>query len=145
MFPQAKFVHIHRDPYAVFQSSQRTFDISLDHHRLQCRVPGDVDDWILRTYRTMYDVFFEERGLIPAGHYHEVCFEELERDPVGQMRTVYEALDLPSFATVEPALRDYVSSVAGYQKNEYPALPDDLRGQIARRWQPSFQEWGYST
>ena len=96
MFPQARFVHIHRDPYAVFASSRRTFRVNglmngLQHPR------GDDEDWVLGQYRAMYDAFFEERGLIPAGHFHEVGFERLEADPIGEVGRIYEALGLPDF------------------------------------------------
>jgi hypothetical protein len=43
----------------------------------------------------VFEVFFEERGLIPPGHLHEVCFEELEEDPIGQLQMLYERLDQP--------------------------------------------------
>jgi hypothetical protein len=143
LFPQARFVHIHRNPYAVFPSSRKTFQVALEMHRLQRR-PDEWDEWILRQYRTMYDVFFEERSLIPAGHFHEVCYERLEEDPVGEVRRVYEALSLPDFGQVEPALRRYVGSIAGYRKNEFPELLAELRKRIADEWRPCFEEWGYS-
>ena len=69
----------------------------------------------------MYDAFFEERGLIPAGHFHEVGFERLEADPIGEVGRIYEALGLPDFGHVEPALRRYVDSIAGYRKNAFSA------------------------
>jgi hypothetical protein len=37
----------------------------------------------------MYEVFFEERKLIPQGNLVEVRFEQLEEDPLGQLRRVY--------------------------------------------------------
>ena len=91
----------------------------------------------------MYDAFFEERGLIPPGQYHEVRFEELEADPIGQMQRVYEALDLPAFSQARPALERYVDGVRGYRKNEFPELPVALRRRIADAWRPCFEEWGY--
>jgi hypothetical protein len=90
-------------------------------------------------------VFFEERGLIPKGHFHEVGFEALEADPVAQMRKLYEALGLPDFGPVEPVLRRYLGSVAGYQKNRFPELAPDVRTRIAREWRRCFDEWGYPT
>jgi omega-hydroxy-beta-dihydromenaquinone-9 sulfotransferase len=145
MFPQARFVHIHRDPYAVFPSSRRTFRVNSELNGLQRtrEREDEFDDWILRQYRALYDAFFEERGLIPAGHYHEVGFEGLESDPIGEVGRIYEALDLPDFRHVEPELRRYVDSIAGYTKNTFPSLPADLRRRIANEWRPCFEEWGY--
>ena len=106
---------------------------------------SDVDECTLRQYREVYDVFFEERGLIPKGHFHEISFEALEADPIGQVRGIYEALALPNFGHVEPALRGYLDTIAGYRKNTLPDLPADVRSRVIREWRRCFDEWGYPT
>ena len=73
------------------------------------------------------------------------CILSIEQDPLGQVRRIYEALDLPDFAHVEPRLREYVDSIAGYKKNEFPELATDLRERIAHEWRQCFDEWGYPT
>lgn len=144
MFPGAKFVHIHRDPYATFQSCLHLYEKILPYIRLQ---RTDRFDWagrVFRQYNEMYDAFFEERGLIPPGDLHEVGFEELEKDPVGEVRKAYAALGLPDFGEVEPELRRYVASIAGYRKNAHRELPPDLRRRVAAEWRRGFDEWGYA-
>jgi omega-hydroxy-beta-dihydromenaquinone-9 sulfotransferase len=143
LFPGAKFVHVHRDPYAVFQSTRHTVQKVAPLMALQRPDYGDVDERALRQYREVYDVFFEERGLIPKGHFHEVRFEALEADPVGQVRGIYEALGLPDFRQAEPALWRYVESLSGYRKNTLPELPAGMRQRIAGEWRRCFEEWGY--
>jgi hypothetical protein len=145
MFPDARFVHVHRDPFAVFQSSRRTFLVNFEWQRLERPRLDDLDDWILRQYREMYDAFFAERDLIPAGRFHELRFEDLEKDPVGQLRATYEALGLPDFAVAAPAVETYVASLAGYRRNTFPELPGSLRQRIAQEWKPCFEAWGYPT
>jgi hypothetical protein len=143
MFPGARFVHIHRDPRVVFQSARRTLEVNIRWHRLQRPRLDDFDDWVIRHYREMYDAFFEERHLIPRGRLHDVAFEALEKDPVGEVRRTYEGLGLPDFRVVEPDLRSYVASLAGYRKNTFPDLPGPLRARLAREWRACFEEWGY--
>ena len=104
-----------------------------------------LDDWVLAQYRTMYESFFEERGLIPAGQFHELSFEELEEDPVGQVQNLYSALGLPDFTETMPALHDYVHSIRGFQKNVFPTLDFKRRRRIAQEWRFCFKEWGYPT
>jgi hypothetical protein len=143
MFPGAKFVHIHRDPFTVFQSFVHTHETGLPFGRLQRTDRFDWVERVIRQYKDLYDAFFEQRALIPPGRFHEVRFDQLDRDPIGQLRKLYEALGLPDFARVEPALRRYVESQKGYRKNVFPALRPDLHWRVATEWRRCFDEWGY--
>ena len=144
LFPNAKFIHIHRNPVPVFQSTRRTFQIMVHWHNLQRTEVPDLDDWLIRQYRTMYDAFLEDRSKIPARQYCEVAFEQLERDPIGEIRKIYQTLDLPDFAVFEPALQKYTDSLAGYKKNTFPELDANLKTRLLREWEKYFAEWDYS-
>jgi hypothetical protein len=143
VFPGAKFVHIHRNPYVVYQSVKRLRLRFYENLPFQRPDVARLHERILRHYAVMYDAFFEEGGLIPSGAYCEVGFEELEKDPVGEMRRVYEELGLPGFEAARPALEAYVASLAGYQKNEHAELPPVVRADVARAWRRCFDEWKY--
>lgn len=145
IFPQAKFVHIHRDPYAVFLSTRYMLAVNFGLHCLQHPRLHDLDEWILQQYRKMHDVFFEERSLIPAGNYYEVCFEELEQDPVGEVERIYDALSLPDFSQTKSEVQRYADSINGFQKNQFPKLDSALRGRIAEEGRMCFEQWGYPT
>ncbi|MGE5191928.1 MAG: sulfotransferase family protein [Deltaproteobacteria bacterium] len=144
MFPRARFVHIHRHPCTVFRSTQHYFDTAVWYTYLQRPKRETVDRGILDRYTAMYDSFFEYRGLIPPGNFHEMSFEDLERVPLAEMRRLYEALSLPGFDAVEPRLKGYLASLDGYKRNEYEELSSALRETVATEWRRSFDEWGYS-
>ncbi len=91
----------------------------------------------------MYDAYFEERGLIPEGRFCEVAFEDLEREPVGVVGSIYGALGLSGFEELRPRLEVYLASIASYRKNRHDELPEPLRRRIAHDWVRSFDEWGY--
>jgi hypothetical protein len=118
--------------------------VNFSMHCLQRPPTGEeLDEWIVRQYRAMHDAFFEERDLIPPGQYHELRFDELEADPIGQMERVYDALGLGEFSQARSALERYMDGIRGYQKNEFPALSAALRRRIADAWRPCFEQWGY--
>jgi hypothetical protein len=143
LFPDARFVHIRRDPYAVFRSTRHMIRAVHPLFRLQeCPAP-DGDDGIISVYTEIYNAYFEEQGLIPEGRLCEVGFEELEREPVGVVRLIYESLWLSGFEDLQPRLEDYLASIAGYRKNRHDELPEPLRRRIANEWGRSFDEWGY--
>jgi hypothetical protein len=143
LFPEAKFVHIHRNPFDVLRSTMHMVRTLRPWWALQRPDYGGLEVHTLRQYREAVEVFFEERELIPKGHLHEMRFEALEADPIGQLRAMYEALSLPDFEHVEPALRRYLAGLVGYRKNTLPELPADLRSRVAKEWRRCFEEWGY--
>jgi hypothetical protein len=146
LFPDARFLHIHRNPYAVFQSTQRQTRVSIATMALQPLVEErHITDMVLERFTLMYEAFFEERSLIPAGRFHELSFEDLEKDPVGELRRSYDALGLSGFDAVQPSLERYVDSQARYRKNTYPDLSPSLRQEVGRAWRRNFEEWGYAT
>lgn len=144
MFPDARFVHIHRDPYRVFQSQRHFFDTAAWYTYLQKPEKSTIDEGILQRHESMYDAYFEDLPLISADRFCELRFADLEADSVGQVRTIYQQLSLEGFESLEPKLRAYAESTAGYQKNEFPALDEATRDLVAKRWRRSFTTWGYA-
>lgn len=143
-FPNAKFIHIRRNPYVVFRSTQRLYDTAILPHGLQASPgPEFAISGILRRYKEMYDAFFADRALIPAGHYTEIAFEDLEQDMVGAVAQAYEAVGLSGFRQLEPKLRAYVESQKDYEKNKHPQIEEGLRQRIYTTWQAAFDEFGY--
>lgn len=143
MFPQAKYILIHRDPYAVFQSTKHTSQLVAPLWRLQKHTDIDIDETILQRNQKIFEAFFRDRGLIPAHQYCEVGFSELEMDPISQIRRIYENLELGEFNKVEPQLRIFVSVMQGYRKNAHPSIPENIRLRIRREWRCWFEEWNY--
>ena len=144
LFPDARFVHVHRNPYEIYQSGMHTILRVQPVWALQRPdTPGAIEHWVLNNYKEAYDAFFDERPLVPAGRFHELGFAALQADPLGELRKTYEALGLPDFAETEPAVRGYIDSIAGYKKNKYADLPDEVRQKVAGFWSRSFTEWGY--
>jgi hypothetical protein len=143
LFPDARFVHIRRNPYAVFQSNKQGRLAVRPYMRLQRDYLEQLETRILQRYQKMYDAFFEEQKLIPEGQFHEVAFEDVEKDPVGQVRAVYEKLNFPSFGDAEAPLRAYVASLGSYKKGKHPELPPALRCEIANVCRRNFEKWGY--
>jgi hypothetical protein len=144
VFPDAKFVHIHRNPYDVFLSSRYLMQTAATWSTLQRTDQSGLEENTLKQYEEVFDAFFEERDLIPAGRLHEIRFEHLEADPLGELKKLYDALQLGDFAEAEPAVRSYLDSIAGYEKNCFREIESPWKSEVARRWRRCFDEWGYA-
>jgi len=143
MFPKARFVHIVRNPYELYPSTIKTWKRMSSFHGLQVPRCVGLEEQVFRVFEHMYEVFEEDRKLIGAGQFCQVRYEELVRDPIGQMQQVYAALGLDRFELVRPALDEYVSRTAGYRPNRHQLDPQ-LRQQINRRWRAYFDNYDYA-
>jgi omega-hydroxy-beta-dihydromenaquinone-9 sulfotransferase len=146
LFPNARFLNIHRHPYDVFRSNVHTLLTASPWWQLQRMNYGDenaIHARILCLMRTLFEAYFAQRSLIPAGRLHEIAYNDLERDPIGELRAAYKALDLPDFREVEPAVTTYLNSLTDYKKNTFAELIPDLRRRIYGEWRPCFDEWDY--
>lgn len=143
LFPDARFVHIHRHPYEVFRSFQHYYDTATWYTYLQRPDRSQIDETILTRYVELHEALWADIPRIPAGRFHELAFDDLERDPVGEMKKVYAGLGLGGFEAAEPALTAYVATLDGYAKNDFSTLPPALRARVAHAWRASFERWGY--
>ncbi|HTQ40158.1 MAG TPA: sulfotransferase, partial [Pirellulales bacterium] len=108
LFPGAKIVHIVRDPAVIFPSTRRLW-VSLDaaqgfqhpHYR-------DLDEYVFSAFERMYRGFNRQRAAIPDNQICELKYEDLVRDPIGQLRRIYEQLELGDFEAVRPAMEKHV-------------------------------------
>ena len=142
LFPDAKFIHIYRNPYNVFRSTVFLYKTVLPRSQVQEISPDRVEAYILRFYTLLMQKFLAQKTLIPPGNLVEVRFEDLEEAPLDQLRRIYESLGLPGFAEAEPAFRAYIDSVTGYLKNEY-AVTDDVIEKVNQHWRFAIDAWGY--
>lgn len=142
MFPDARFVHIVRDPFVVFPSTMNLWKRLYRDQGVQVPRYEGLEEHVFETLTRMYAAFEADKGLVPQGRMAEVRYEDLVRDPVGRMKSVYESLELGEFDKVQPAFEEYAQTHKDYKTNEY-ALPEELRDRIARRWSRYATTYGY--
>jgi hypothetical protein len=143
LFPNAKFIHIYRNPYNIFRSTQHLYRVVMERAQLQEIDLSEHENWVLRFYRQLMQKLLADKALIPAGSLVEVKYEDLDKEPLAQLRKIYETLSLPGFTEAEPTFRAYLDSIAGYQKLAHKTLDDSAITKINRNWQFAFDALGY--
>jgi omega-hydroxy-beta-dihydromenaquinone-9 sulfotransferase len=143
LFPDARFVHIRRDPYAVFVSTIRLLKAIRPVFRLQLSPTKVDEDAVLRIYATMYDAYFADRALVPPGQLVEIAYEDLERDPIGQLQIIYDGLRLGQLDEVRPQVEAYLATLTSYKKGRYRKLDDETRRKVSQACSRCFDAWGY--
>ncbi len=143
LFPEARFVNIHREPYTVFQSWLHTNDTAAWFMYLQKPRLERIDDVTLKMGQVLFDAYFDQRHLIPADRLVDVAYEDLEARPVEVVQDIYAKLGLAGFEEFQPRLQAYVDSLGAYRKNRFPELAPEVREKVARSWRRAFEEWAY--
>ena len=142
MFPKAQFIHIVRDPYVVFPSTVHFWTVMYATQGLQRPKLDALNDYVFDTFVAMHRKLEETRALIDPAQFYQLRYEDLVRDPVGEVRAMYEYFQWREFDAVEPAIRRYAGRSKRYQTNRYELTPE-LRGEITSRWGPHIEKHGY--
>jgi hypothetical protein len=143
LFPDALFVHIVRDPHVVFPSTVTLWKTLWKTHGLQPPNYADLEDYVFGKFTHLYERLEEGRKLIDPARFHEMRYEDLVRDPVGEMQKLYEHWQLGGFAEVQPRLERYLAGVKDYKTNRYEQSAEQ-RARIEARWGEVIRRYGYS-
>ena len=142
LFPDARFIHIVRDPYVVFPSTANLWKSLYKTHGLQKPTFAGLEEYVFDTFTHMFQKLDEGRKLVEPSRFYEVRYEDLVADPVGEVRKLYGHLGLGGFDEVRPRLEEYLKKNRGYRTNKYELEPE-VREEIARRWGEVIRRYGY--
>ncbi|MBI3410323.1 MAG: sulfotransferase [Planctomycetes bacterium] len=144
MFPNALFLHIVRDPYAVYPSTVNLWKTLYRAQGLQKPTFAGLEDLVLNNFTRLYERLEEGKKLLAPEQFYELRYEDLVRDPVGEMRKVYEHFRLGGIDEYLPRLQAYLATIKGYETNKY-ALSEVERATIAQRWRKVIERYGYQS
>src|ERR1019366_4470876 len=144
MFPKAIFIHIVRDPYVVFPSTVNLWKMLYKTHGLQTPTFAGLEELVLQTFTRMYERLEEGKRLLAPEQFYELRYEDLIKDPTGEMKKIYDHFQLAGFEQYLPRLQEYLASVKGYETNKYQ-LTDEQRIEITKRWGDVIRRYGYAT
>ena len=143
IFPKARFVHIVRDPSVVFPSTVNLWKRLFKDQGFQVPKYEGLEERVFSTFNLIYEVFERDRGLIPAGQFSEVRYEDLIRQPIAELRRIYGELELGGFENALPEFEKHVSGWAEYETNKYQITPE-LQKKIAEHWGTFSKKYGYA-
>lgn len=143
MFPDAKFVHVARNPYVVYSSTMNWLDKEMVPTALQDVEEETIRENAMVNYEKLMQHYLAERDLIPEGNLIEVKFEDVEADPVGETERIYTTLGLEFTPATKRRVERYARSIVGYRKNQYK-LSLQATEEISRRWGFAIKIWNYA-
>jgi omega-hydroxy-beta-dihydromenaquinone-9 sulfotransferase len=120
LFPNARFIHLTRDPRQLFPSTMRLWR-SLD--QVQSLHGSYNEDQLIQYVRDcmdrMYAGYHRGRVSVPSNQVMDVKYEDLVADPKNTVRKIYEQMELGDFDKVSARLDQKLVGHKEYRTNNH--------------------------
>ena len=142
MFPQAKFVCIHRHPFAVVPSTIKLWTVVGNDNNLKGCFKSPEMNEVSEFYNIMQQQIDADFATLSSDRYCHLKYEDLEIDPVTSVKRIYETLGYDFNPIFESKMKSYLQSLGAYQKNEFK-LQEKQQQQIVSNLKDYMLHYGY--
>jgi omega-hydroxy-beta-dihydromenaquinone-9 sulfotransferase len=118
-FPDARFIHVYRNPWLVHASSMKLMQRFTESLAFQSHDLSEIETFVSRRYAAIMEKWFADRALIPPENLIELRHEDIVAQPMTVVESVYRHFGLQSWPETEPGLKAYIDTLAEYQNNKY--------------------------
>ncbi|MFD2201727.1 sulfotransferase family protein [Shivajiella indica] len=143
LYPKAKFIFIHRNPYQVYASNKRFWEVVQKVFALQGTKGVNVNEIILETYSKMMQKYLAEKEFVPKGQLTELAYDNFIQDPVKSLKNAYEELNLGHFAYCEEKMKSFTAKKKQFVQLKH-SLPEKERILVDEYLEPIFKHWNYA-
>src|SRR5690606_26139963 len=145
LFPDAKFIHIHRHPARSFRSMVHMRETVDWENFFQLPSREFIEqrwDHTATIGGRLYTRLIEDRRLIPEGNLIELAYDRLIGNELEVLRQVYDQLEIPDWEQFERVVSPYLASIKGYKVNKLRIEPE-LEEYVYDRWRNVYDTYGY--
>jgi hypothetical protein len=142
LYPDAKFIHIYRNPFDVFQSHLHLFKKLLPMLAFLEVSDEELEEIVFETYIKIHVKYFREKSLIPKGNLIELRYEDFVKEPLKHLENIYHSIQLDGFENAKPFFEEELKEYKDYSRNKF-TLPKELAEKIEERLEFAINELGY--
>lgn len=119
MFEGARFIYVCRHPFEVVPSTLKMWNtLSMYNSLNNCwKKPGIHE--VASVLRSFSNYVSRERKQLGEDQFAEVWFENLEKNPVDELKRIYSSLNLDFSTEFEKNVNQFLISNKNYKKNTY--------------------------
>ena len=143
LYPDAKFIHIHREPYSVYQSNLNLYEKVLPVLGFQAVSDQFIADFVLYSYEKMNRKYLEDLKSIPANQVYEINYKSFVAAPMEELEKAYKHLGLEGFEQAAPHLAAEIKGTTNYKSNAYTPLDEAAKAKVREQWGFMFDRYGY--
>jgi len=142
LFPNAKFIFIHRNPYDVYASNKRFLKVTHSIYAIGKTKSLDVNSIILDTFSQTMHRYRQERSLIPNGQLVELAYDDFIQDPVKTIKKTYSTLKLNDFSYCENKMTSFAALQNKFIKLNHSLSQEEIK-LANEKLEPLIREWNY--
>lgn len=142
IFPNAKFIHIYRNPYKVYLSTVKMRNKVLDKLALQKGSKEEIETQVIENYKRLMNSFFEQKKMIPKSNLIEIKYEDLVKNPILKVKEIYSKLNISDFNKALPEIQKYIDKQKDYKTNVYK-IDNKIIENVKNNWNFTIDLWGY--
>ena len=143
MFPNAKFIFIHRNPFDVYKSTEHLYKKTIKSQFLQKFSDEEISECVISCYELVMKQYLDLKKFIPEDQLTEISFNDLSNSPLSELERIYKTLNITGFEKIKPSFESYIQDQKNYQKNKFIELPEELKSKLKDRWGFAFKAWNY--
>ena len=126
LFPNARFIHIYREPLRVIRSTQKMWEIMSRENALRGHSVKPSLQEVATVFDRMMKKLTKDLEELPNGRVSLIRYEELEKDPVGNIQRAYKELSQQFSSEFEMRLKVRSEQLKHYEKNTFTSDIEDI-------------------
>ena len=142
-YPNAKFIHIYRNPVYVYLSTFKFFSELFPSVNLQKIDNKLLHDLIIYNYREMYKDYYDQQKLIPKENLIEIKFEEFKKDSISYLNQIHKKFNLSLSDELLSDYNKYLESQKSHKMNTY-RIKKNILNEIKKEYAFSFNKMKYN-
>ncbi|MDA3953401.1 MAG: sulfotransferase [Bacteroidales bacterium] len=143
IFPNARYIHIIRHPHKVVPSTIRMWNIVGTQNSMNNKWTKPKVHETSNLLVKMMQKVDSDLSEISKDRYFEIKFEDLEKDPINEIKSIYKHLNVDFSSEFEKQINKFLISVKEYQKNKY-IMPEGDKLEINNILKSWMAEKNYS-
>jgi len=143
LFPNARFIHIVRNPLEVYSSTMNMWKTLCSLYALT-DLPNydDLTRQVIANWITLEEKLDAAIPNLGKENYARVTYESLTSHPVEEIDRIYSKLMLEGFASALPHIENYLETRAHFQQNRFDLAPESANS-VFRAWRHIFKKYDY--
>ncbi len=145
LYPTAKFIHIHRNPLDVYQSSVLIEQDFIPLFQLQFAKSGEqfTDRLLAENYLRIEDAYEEQSKALSPSQIAETRYSDFTARTIVEVKRIYGEIGLEFSEEFGRNIENYLSSRPHYRRNKHEKLGDEEKQDIQQKLRPLFDRRGY--